>query len=113
MSVFKRCESEPPPLDSLVSAAEDDDDDDDDEDDEDDDDDDDDRWVGVLCIERKGDMRSAPVRAPRVPRVVEDVRGRMGRATARGMIVRKRVKRGNIRLIVTRGVVVVSTFPFF
>lgn len=55
----------------------------------------------VVWIARKGDMRSKPPVKVRVSGVVErreDVRGRMGRVT-RGTIVRKRVKRGSIRLI--------------
>ena len=59
-------------------------------------------WVR---IERKGDMRGVPVRV-RVVISPGDARGRMGRET-RGIIVRKKGKRGSIRLIMTVVVVLV------
>lgn len=56
---------------------------------EDDDDGDDDRRAGVVWIERKGDMRGAPVRVRVVVISPDDTRGRMGRET-RGTIVLKK-----------------------
>lgn len=64
---------------------------------------DDRRGVGVAWIERKGAMRSAPVRvrvSDGVALEMRAARGRMGRET-RGIIVRKKGKRGSNRLIMT------------
>jgi hypothetical protein len=58
----------------------------------------------VAWIERKGAMRSAPVRVrvsgDGVGLEMRAARGRMGRET-RGIIVRKKGKRGSNRLIMT------------
>jgi hypothetical protein len=83
MSVLSRAESEEPPPGGGSFASGDCDEDEDD---------DDDRRTGVVwIIERKGDMRGAPVRV-RVVVSRDDARGRMGRET-RGTIVRKKWKR--------------------
>lgn len=64
----------------------------------------------MVRIERKGDMRGVPVRV-RLGISPGDARGRMGRET-RGIIVRKKVKRGSIRRIMTMVVVVVLVVDY-
>jgi hypothetical protein len=61
MSVFKRCDSEPGSFASGGGGVEE----------EEDADDDDERRAVVACIARKGDMRSAPVRARVFSEVLE------------------------------------------
>jgi hypothetical protein len=60
MSVFKRCESEPGSVASGGGGGV-----------EEEEDDDDDERAGVACIARKGDVRSAPVRAGALSEVLE------------------------------------------
>ena len=74
--------------------------------------DEDDRRTGVVWvrIERKGDMRGVPVRV-RVLISPGDVMGRMGRET-RGIIVRRKGKRGSIRRIMVVVVVLVVEYFF-
>lgn len=63
-------------------------------------------WVRV---ERKGDMRGVPPVRVRVVISPGDAMGRMGRET-RGIIVRKKGKRGSIRRIMMVVVVLVVDF---
>jgi len=93
MSAFKRCESDDePPGGSFASSG------------EEVREGDESRTGVVVCIVRKGAMRSEPVRVRvRVSRdAMRDVMGRMGREI-RGTIVRKRGRRWSIRLIVNVG----------
>ena len=100
MSILNRSESEEPPCGGSFASGE-----------WGEEDEEDDRRTGVwwVRIERKGDMRGVPVRV-RVLISPGDVMGRMGRET-RGIIVRNKGKRRNIRRIMT--VVVVFSRGFF